>query len=108
MAGLSDTLDQYMIDPKDEERQGQTKGFATMSQDSADELNGRFTVIQSHTFAIVESMKLMQTYSASQLKHLAGIETNTASLSRLEKIEGDISIMKSGIDDMNIKGIKIR
>lgn len=86
-------------------REASAKGFASMSQDSADELNGRFTAIQGHTFSIVEGMKTLQANSSQALKYLAGIETNTA---RLEKIETTMNSVKSGIDDINNKGLLLR
>jgi tape measure domain-containing protein len=103
-------------------REASQKGFASMSQDSANELNGRFTVIQGHTYQMNESLKLMSPLieyaasissnmailkvdSAAALRHLSGIETNTA---RLQAIESDMRAVKTGIDDINLKGIKIK
>lgn len=93
-------------------REASQKGFASMSQDSANELNGRFTAIQGHTFSINENVKMLQINSSQALKHLAGIETNT---SRLEAIENNmISVnktmasVKHGIDDINMKGIYLK
>lgn len=93
-------------------RESSSKGFSSMSQDSADELNGRFTAMQGHTASIVESMKSLQENSAQALKHLAGIETNTA---RLEAVEnGIVSVNKSmdsvkqGIETINLKGVKLQ
>lgn len=86
-------------------RSASAKGIATASQESVDENNGRLTAIQGHTFSIVEGMKILQANSSQALKHLAGIETNTA---RLEKIENTIVSVKSGIDDINTKGIFIK
>ncbi|WP_189663094.1 tape measure protein [Polaribacter sp. IC073] len=107
MNGLSETLDDYVVDEV-AVRKASESGFSKMSQDSADELNGRFAAMQTHTFMISESIKTLQLNSSMQLKHLAGIETNTASLSRLEKIENDIYSVKSGIEEINDKGIKVR
>ena len=99
-----------------EQRQAVEKGFARMSQDSADELNGQFrlqtqlsaeiknAVLQTANF-IREMHESMQVSSAKQLQHLAGIETNTY---KLHKIETDIANMKAGINELTTKGIKIR
>nr|DAY29673.1 MAG TPA: tail tape measure protein [Caudoviricetes sp.] len=99
-----------------EQRQAVEKGFARMSQDSADELNGQFrlqtqlsaeiknAVLQTANF-IWEMHQSMQVSSAKQLQHLAGIETNTY---KLHKIETDIANMKAGINELTTKGIKIR
>ena len=99
-----------------EQRQAVEKGFARMSQDSADELNGQFRLqtqlsaeiknaaLQTANF-IREMHESMQISSAKQLQHLAGIETNTY---KLHKIETDIANMKAGINELTTKGIKIR
>lgn len=86
-------------------REATTKGFASMNQGSADELNGRFTVIQGHTFKITEGMDILKANSTQALKHLAGIETNTA---RLEAVESGINAVKLGIDTINMKGVKLQ
>ena len=67
------------------------KGFARMSQDSADELNGQFRLLtqigaESKNAMLqtvkefTEMHKFLQTFSAQQLKHLSGIELNTYKL----------------------------
>ncbi|WP_423128236.1 tape measure protein [Gaoshiqia sp. Z1-71] len=99
-------------------REASSKGFAAMSQDSANELNGRFTAIQGHTYSMSENVKVLPSIntnietltsrSADILNHLAGIHENTNQLSRLERIENDMSAVKSGINDMNLKGLKLR
>jgi tape measure domain-containing protein len=98
------------------------KGFAAMSQDSADELNGRFTALQAHTSLISESVRTLVINSNQALLRLAGIETNTAQLVRLERIENslisaenslisvqnNIYSVKQGIDTLNTKGITLK
>jgi hypothetical protein len=99
-----------------EQRQAVEKGFARMSQDSADELNGQFrlqtqlsaeiknAVLQTANF-IREMHESMQSNSAQQLRHLAGIEANTY---KLNKMETDLAGVKRGIDELTTKGIKMR
>lgn len=99
-----------------EQRQSVEKGFARMSQDSADELNGQFrlltqigaetrnAMLQTANF-IKEMHQSMQVSSAKQLQHLAGIEINTFQLHEMRK---DIANMKAGINELTTKGIKIR
>ena len=100
----------------DEQRKATEKGFARMSQDSADELNGQFRLQTQLSAEIKNAMlqsvkefaemhKFMQTSFAQQLRHLAGIEANTY---KLHKIETDIANMKVGISEITTKGIKIR
>ena len=99
-----------------EQRQAVEKGFARMSQDSADELNGQFRLLTQigaeSKNAILQTVKeftemhkFLQTFSAQQLKHLAGIEVNTFQLHDMRK---DIANMKAGINELTTKGIKIR
>ena len=99
-----------------EQRKATEKGFARMSQDSADELNGQFR-LQTQLSAEIKNAALqtanylkemhqyMQNNAAQQLRHLAGIEANTY---KLHKIETDIANMKAGISEITTKGIKIR
>ena len=100
----------------DEQRKAVEKGFARMSQDSADELNGQFRLqtqlsaeIRNANLQIANSIKemhqSMQSNAARQLQHLAGIETNTFQLHDMKK---DIANMKAGINELTTKGIKIR
>lgn len=99
----------------DTARQATSKGFAAMSQDSSNELNGRFTAIQGHTSVIAEGMELLKSNSSQMLKHLSGIEGNTAYCRRLEAIENDMGsvrsdmgAVRSGIDTINLKGITLK
>ncbi|GIM56194.1 hypothetical protein CAPN006_05880 [Capnocytophaga canimorsus] len=117
---IFDELEKQGVKMYDEQtRQAKEKGFARMSQDSADELNGQFrlmaelqkqklnvsTQILEKSKGIADSIKMLQQNSAQQLKHLAGIEVNTFQLHEMKK---DIAGMKTGIDDITTKGIKIR
>nr|DAI39169.1 MAG TPA: tail tape measure protein [Caudoviricetes sp.] len=100
----------------DEQRKATEKGFARMSQDSADELNGQFRLqtqlsaeirnaaLQTANF-IREMHQSMQSNAAQQLRHLAGIEANTY---KLNKMETDLAGVKRGIDELTTKGIKLK
>lgn len=100
----------------DEQRKATEKGFARMSQDSADELNGQFR-LQTQLNAEIKNAALqtanylkemhqyMQNNAAQQLRHLAGIEANTY---KLNKMETDLASLKRGMDDITTRGIKIR
>lgn len=90
------------------EREASSKGIATASQDSVDELNGRMTAVQGHTYSISENMKLLIEISSKMLEVLSGIKDNTEHCKRLEKIEEDMSAVKDGIDTINLKGITLK
>ena len=98
------------------QRQATEKGFARMSQDSADELNGQFRLQTQLSAEIKNAMlqsvkeftemhKFMQTSSAQQLRHLAGIEANTY---KLNKMEIDLAGVKTILGNIETKGIKMR
>ncbi len=96
----------------DAQRQASKKGFAQMSQDTGKALDGKFTLsieLQRQHLNIAKevstSFKYLQDTSAKYLKHLVGIETNTATL---HQMKADINVVKSGIQDINDKGIKIK
>lgn len=97
---------------EEEERQGARKGFAAASQDSINELNGRFTALQQtasyiqiDTSQISASTKKLTEITGLALNYLSNIDKHTA---HLESIKAGISNVKSGIDDINLKGVRIR
>lgn len=92
---------------KEEEaqRQAVSGGIANVTQDTAEEMNGRLTQIQSHTFSINEGMKQMVTMQTTQLAILQGIHTDTA---RLATIQGEITAVRAAVADIQIKGIKLK
>ena len=99
-----------------EQRKATEKGFARMSQDTGEELNGQFR-LQTQLSAEIKNAALqtanylkemhqyMQNNAAQQLRHLAGIEANTY---KLNKMEADLASLKRGMDDITTRGIKIR
>jgi len=92
-----------------EQRKATEKGFARMSQDTGEELNGRFTLMTALEKQTVDSIKEMHqsfvSLSEKQIRHLAGIEANTYQLHEMKK---DLANMKAGISEITTKGIKIR
>lgn len=90
---------------EEKERQGVTGGIANVTQDTAEEMNGRLTQIQSHTFAICENMKNMVQMQQTQLTILQGIHTDTG---QLHAIRADIEVLKTSVSDIQIKGIKLK
>jgi len=93
-------------------REATTKGFASMSQDTGTELNGRFThmdgtmtEVSTNTLRIADSMDLLKANSSSILENVIEIKGHT---SRLEAIENGIGSMKMSLDSINTKGINIK
>lgn len=101
-------MEQYGIDMdalSESQRQAAQKGIATASQDSVDELNGRFTAIQGHTYQINENVKIIAGYAGQQLSVLAQIEQNTRSL---RKIEVNIGRMQADVGSMTLHGVAVQ
>lgn len=70
-----------IFQPDDTGREATSKGIATASQDSINELNGRFTAIQSHTYDIREAVNSI---AASQMYDFSQIEGNTYKLQTID------------------------
>lgn len=105
---LPDSVKNMFTVTGDATREASEKGIATASQESVDDLNGRATAMQGHTYSIMESAKLLVANSSLILMHLAGIETNTKQLARLEHIEDDMKAVKTTVNDIALKGLKLK
>lgn len=113
----------------DDEREASKKGFASMSQDSADKLDGSFAVMTSHTYSINEGVKQIQSSTdkiLEKLIYLSNLDKNISEITkhsdlvitylsdisshtaRLEFIEKAIESIKLGIDTLNTKGITLK
>ena len=98
-----------MFTVTDAAREASQKGIATASQESVDELNGRATAIQGHTYSISENTKQLVAHSAAILESVLNIEMHTENISRrLERVEDGISDVRDTVNDMAIKGIKVK
>ena len=84
---------------------GRNTGIARASQESVDELNGRATAIQSHTYAIMQSQQQLTQDAADMLRLLANIDANTRDL---HFIRMDIARMRGDINSMATQGISMR
>ena len=90
-------------------REASQEGIATASQESVDELNGRATAIQGHTYSISENTKQLVATAAGILESVLNIEMHTERISaRMEKVEENVRDVKSTVEDIVIKGIKIQ
>lgn len=87
------------------DRSAQARGIATASQDSVDELNGRATTIQGHTFNISENSNIIRDNVSAILGSVRQIESNTDHLNRMDT---DIHNMQIVISDIQQQGVKIR
>ena len=119
--GFYDQAKASGFDVSDDSERGTTSGGITsMSQESADELNGRFTAIQGHTYQINENVELLKeqhlmlvSNTGAILSHVMGIHSDTSDIRAVQQEMRDTlaevrSIAKSTSDDILLKGIKIK
>lgn len=93
----------------DSTRETSSSGIANASQDSVDELNGRATAIQGHTYSISENTKLLLSTANLILQSVLNIENNTDGLSdRVAGVESSVKEIKDTVNDIALKGIKIK
>lgn len=91
------------------ERSATDKGIASASQDSVDELNGRMTAVQGHTYSISENTKILVSNTSAILRSVQSIEESTDSMNdRLSNVETSLSSVRNTVNDIALKGIKIR
>lgn len=104
---LSDNLKHYFDDTGN--REASKKGIANASQESIDELNGRATAIQGHTYNICEYTKQIVMTTSLILQSIVNIESETKGFgARLERMEGNLKGVKDTVDDIALRGIKIQ
>lgn len=106
---LPDSVKEMLNAATDSVRDTSTGGIANASQESVDELNGRATAIQGHTYSISENTKLLVANSNRILESVLNIEVNTDGLSaRMETVESHVKEVRDTINDIALKGIKIK
>jgi len=90
-------------------REASSTGIANASQESVDELNGRATAIQGHTYSISENTKILVSTTNLILQSVLNIERNTDDIpSRLATMETDMKAVKDTVNDIALKGIKLK
>lgn len=93
----------------DATREASQKGIATASQESVDELNGRATAIQGHTYSIAENTKIILSVVNMILQSVLNIEKHTENMAeRIESIESSVKETKDTVNDFALKGIKMK
>lgn len=92
-----------------ETRDASSKGIASASQESIDELNGRMTAIQGHTYSLNENTKMLVQTTNLILRSVQNIDRHTEELpDRLSSMESNIKSVKDTVNDIALKGIKIK
>ena len=90
-------------------RQASVGGIQSVTQDSINDLSGRVTAIQGHTYSISENTKLLVSTAGNILKCVMSIDASTNYVAgRMHVIEGDLKAVKNTISDISIRGIALR
>lgn len=106
---LPESVKEMMNTATEDTREASSKSGINASQESVDELNGRATAIQGHTYSISENTKLLVATSNRILESVLNIEVNTDGLSaRMETVESHVKEVRDTINDIALKGIKIK
>lgn len=106
---LPDSVKNMFTVTADATREASQEGIATASQESVDELSGRATAIQGHTYSISENTKLLVANSAAILESVLNIERHTEAVSqRMEMVEDMVGEVRNNVNEIVIKGIKIK
>lgn len=92
-----------IADEAEDTRTAERKGIATASQESVDELNGRATAIQGHTYLIESHTRELKSVTNSILSEVTAIRTNTDTLHDIKK---ELTNVRGSISEMQVKGIK--
>lgn len=80
------------------DRSAQARGIATASQESVDELNGRMTDVQGHTFHLSENSDIMRDTIIAIFGSVQRIENNTE----------ELHTIRVAINDIQTQGVRIR
>lgn len=107
--GLSQGLQDLFAPTEEASREASEKGIATASQESVDELNGRATAIQGHTFSIAENTKQLVVTANLILESVLNIERETIGFGdRLTRMESNLRGVMNTLDEISLKGLKLR
>ena len=107
--GLSQGLQDLFAPTEEASREASEKGIATASQESVDELNGRATAIQGHTFSIAENTKQLVVTANLILESVLNIERETIGFGdRLTRMETNLRGVLNTLDEISLKGLKLR
>lgn len=100
--GLFNDAIEEVEETEEKGRKGITGGVSNMTQDTAEELNGRMTQIQSHTFSMSENVRQLTEFSNEQLVMLQSINANTAEIVKNQKN------MATQLTDIQLRGLKLK
>lgn len=106
---LPDSVKNMFTVTDEASREASQKGIATASQESVDELNGRATAIQGHTYSISENTKLLLASVNLILQSVLNIERHTETMAeQVSDVRLSVKEVKDTVNDIALKGIKLK
>ena len=106
--GLSEDMKQYFR-PEEAVREAAARGIATASQDSVDENNARLTTIQGHTYTLVQGVNDLNDTANAILDRVTSIDRTTQNMDRtMDETKKVVKNLQNTVDDINMKGIKLK
>ena len=106
---LPDDMKKWFAPLDDAEREGTQKGIATASQDSVDENNARLSMIQEHTYTLVQGVKELNATGTRLLEVASGIKDNTEETNKkLDEVKENVKAIKDSVDEIDTRGLKLR
>nr|DAI42365.1 MAG TPA: tail tape measure protein [Caudoviricetes sp.] len=94
---------------KEKERETLSGSGIAASQESVDNIDARMTTMQSHTYSLMTGQQELIATSSMILQKVSDIEQHTGrSADTLDEIKMGVSKVKSAIDDISLKGIKMK
>ena len=106
---LPDSVKNMFTVTDEASREASQKGIATASQESVDELNGRATAIQGHTYSISENTKLLLASVNLILQSVLNIERHTETMAeQVSDVRLSVKEVRDTVNDIALKGIKLK
>lgn len=106
---LPDSVKNMFTVTDEASREASQKGIATASQESVDELNGRATAIQGHTFSISENTKLLLGSVNLILQSVLNIERySETTAEQINEVRLNVKEVRDTVNDIQLKGIKLK
>jgi hypothetical protein len=105
---LSQMEDVTGLDFTSSSREASRKGLESISQDSADLLNGKFTTMIYYQDKMCTSVMDIRTLISSAIGLMGEIATNTGYCRRLDAIDTNIAYIHKSLDAINRDGLSIK
>lgn len=106
---LPDSVKNMFTVTDEASREASQKGITTASQETVDELNGRATAIQGHTYSINENTRLLLASVNLILQSVLNIERHSEAMAdSMSEVRLNVKEVKDTVNDIAMKGLKLK